>query len=225
MCVRRIASYVKLVFPLLFTLISQSISFSQTTVLSRGELLPQMDALASSADTPSNRAQYISALMTLAGGNTIHSTFRTPLSKRLAIDEERVRNRRQEPVSETSISMAFNRMALLVQSPVHVDAETVHQLRESLSSQAPRLITVKSQSSSCNPGEAIFLLYVLAANNGSITRKQADISVNQLPSLHSSVSTEDSTKRITFLISHFATEHSQVELLRKVEEVLSLLHL
>lgn len=198
----------------------------QTTDLGKGELLPQLDALAQTADNAADRPRYITALMTLVGGDSLHKPFYSTLSKRFALDEERVRSRKQALVPETSIAMAFNQLAQILGSPARIDGDTVHRLRSALSPHAPHLITANVSPSSCNPGEAIFLLYLLAANNGTLDGGQATVPPGyDSPVVQSRVSPVDSTKAIPFLMSRFASTHSQVEIMGVAERILSLLNL
>jgi hypothetical protein len=191
----------------------------------RGELLPQLDALAHAAGNPDGRSKYISTLMSLVGGDALRKTFYSALYNRFMLDEERVGKGKQAPVSELSVSMAFNHLAETVKSPARVDVDTIHRLRVALSRQAPHLSTVGIRPSSCNPGESIFLVYLLAANNGSAGSAELQVPAGTpLPSMMVTVTT-DGTQDIHFLISRFASGHSQLDVLKQVVGVLSLLNL
>jgi hypothetical protein len=167
--------------------------------------------------------------MWLVGAERLDKPFYSSLSKRFALDEERVRKGKQAPVSESSVAMAFNRMASILNSPVRVDAETVHKFRHALSSYAPHVVTVSSSPSACNPGEAIFLLYIIAFNDGSVAPGDRAITTactpSELPCIQSSTSTGGPRSSVISLINGFAGAHGQIEILRNTEAVLSLVHL
>lgn len=226
----RIGSYIRLGASLLVSLLPFNRAFAQAATLTSGHLLPQLDALAGAAKDPSGRSTYVGTLMTLAGGDKLAKPYYSGLSKRLELDEERVRRGKQAPVSETSIAMAFNQLALILNSPVRVDAERVHRYREIFVGQAPNLISINSSPSACNPGEAVFLVYIIAFNDGSLTAwTSADLSQCD-PSetgcvLTRQVSKEEYSSTLKWLAARFAAAHTQVEVLKDVEAILSMLHL
>ena len=215
----------KTLLSFVFTLITGSNIFSQTTMPLRGPLLPQLDTLASATDSATDRARYISTLMTLAGGAKLREPFASTFSKRFMLDEERVRKGKQSLVSELAVSMAFNRLAEVIKSPARVDVDAVHHLRTALASQAPHLITLKASPAGCNPGEAIFLIYLLVANDGSVTGTPLQLPEGtELPTVQLTATTGQQ-KSMSFLLSDFVNSHSQMDVLTQVEQVLSLLTL
>lgn len=208
----------------LFVLFSRSSVISQT-MQPGSELLPQLDALAGGADSPTGRASYTSLVMTLSGADKLYAPFPSAFTKRFMLAEERVRKGKQERVSELAISMAFNRLAEIIKSPARADVDAIHQVRTTLADKAPHLITVKVSPTSCYPGEALILIYLLVANDGLISKVPSRVPKGtELASVHVAVTTGNQ-KSMTSLISDFVNGHSQMDVLTRVERVLSLLNL
>jgi hypothetical protein len=163
-------------------------------------------------------------LTTLSGADKLQAPFASAVSERFMLAEERVRKGRQERVSELAVSMAFNRLAGIVNSPARADVNAVHRLRAVLADQAPYLITAKVSPASCNPGEAIVLIYLLVVNDGRIDKAPSLAPpAAELLVMRPTV-TSGKQKSMISLISDFANHHGQTDVLNRVEQVLSLLN-
>jgi hypothetical protein len=178
---------------------------TQATV-AEGPPLSRLDNLAAGGSL--NRSEYIAGLLNITGLDQLHAPFPATFAKRFAAAEERVERGKQSATSELRVAMGFNRLSEMRGSSARTTVEAVHQLRLSLATFAPHLITVGSSPSECRPGESLFLLYFLDSGNGMGF------------AVHSSLRLIPDQ-----IVSKLATNEGHIGAIKKLEAVLSLLRL
>jgi len=189
-------------------------------------LLTTIDGLVGAGNNPRDIDAYSAAIAKLVALDKLHQPFGATLTKRLALNETRVRMGKQARVSELAVSMAFNRIAETVDASPRVNVATVHAFRTMLAPHAPHLITVADTPDNCNPGEALFLIYIMIANDGTIKQvSQNDGQQLQANSVRVAVKPERQPLAMKAMVAKFVEGKQDVELLRRLESVLSLLRL
>lgn len=109
------------------------------------------------------------------------------LANRLAQTEESARNGKGGLVSEQNVVRAFNALMQRVGAPssLRTDEASMQRFRNYAASihAFPALFTAARNGTNCNPGEAVFLLYLLVTENGQLTQEYVD-SVTALEQQH-----------------------------------------
>jgi hypothetical protein len=166
MLYRRRMLMLLMIFPSLFSrrLHSQSVSSSRS-------LVDTLNTEAQANDQDGIHT-YCGHLVRLLVGNEVPKENTESLTDRLAVAESAARRGERPLISESEVATAFNSLMSQVRAPdeLRTDAAMVHTFRVGpLSrSEVPYLITMNRNGANCNPGEAVFLLYLLIANNGTI---------------------------------------------------------
>jgi hypothetical protein len=101
-----------------------------------------------------------------------------PLANRLAQAEQAGREGKKKLVAEADVARAFNELmkAIGAQSSLRTDESSIRQFREYAASikAFPSLLTADRNGANCNPGEAVFLIYLLISNNGVLHEGNLD---------------------------------------------------
>jgi len=101
-----------------------------------------------------------------------------PLVDRLARAEQKARTGEGKFVAEADVVRAFNELMAQVGAPssLRADEASMRSFREhAVSIKAfPALLSANRNGMNCNPGEAVFLLYLLISNNGVLYEKSLD---------------------------------------------------
>lgn len=100
------------------------------------------------------------------------------LSERLAKAEQNARAGKGGLVTEATVVTAFNRIMKEIGTMPSLQATDVdlHDFRARAASASafPALLSAGRNNTKCNPGEAIFLVYLLISNNGQISGSTLD---------------------------------------------------
>jgi hypothetical protein len=100
------------------------------------------------------------------------------LADRLARAEQMARAGKGRLVAEADVVRAFNELMAKVGAPssLRTDETSIRRFREhAVSIEAfPALFSAGRNGTNCNPGEAIFLLYLLFSDNGVLYEKSLD---------------------------------------------------
>jgi hypothetical protein len=165
----------------------------------------------------------------LVDGHRVGRGIINSLTDRLSNAEEMARRGDRSLVPEADIAIAFNDLMIRTGAPdsLRTDATIVHRFRLGpLSiSPIPSLITLASNGTNCNPGEAVFLLYLLMANNGATDdRLPPGLEARDLPrmTITSHGPNEPNARRS---LSDFASNHRRSDLAELFEHVAETLHL
>jgi hypothetical protein len=195
-------------------------------MLPDGSLLKKLDQLSAAGNNQRDIEAYSEEIGKLGSLDKLHEPFAAAFTKRLAADELRVRTGKQARVSELAVSMAFNRIAEEVGAAPRANVDTVHAFRKTLEPYASRLITSATFPDSCNPGEALFLIYIMIANDATLKQVSPDAGQQlQANSLRVTVKPERQPPAMKVMVAKFVAEKQDVEILRRLEGVLSLLRL
>ncbi|MGH9604930.1 MAG: hypothetical protein ACRD3N_04445 [Terracidiphilus sp.] len=115
---------------------------------------------------------YCEHLVRLLVNESVSKETVTSLTDRLAIAERAARRGERPLVSETEVAAAFNNLMGEIGAPkeLRTDAPMVHRFRVGPLSRSDvsHLITLNTNGANCNPGEAVFLLYLLIQDNGTV---------------------------------------------------------
>lgn len=101
-----------------------------------------------------------------------------PLADRLARAEQLARSGEGKLVAEANVVRAFNELMAQIGAPssMRTDEASMRSFREhAVSIKAfPALLSANRNGTSCNPGEAVFLLYLLLSDSGVLYEKNLD---------------------------------------------------
>lgn len=114
-------------------------------------------------------------------GQHLGSDYAASLADRLARAEQTARTGDGKLVPEAAVVKAFNGLMQEIGAPPSMRAndEAVHRFREHAASirAFPALFSADRNGTNCNPGEAVFLLYLLIWNDGVLHEGNLDFSV------------------------------------------------
>ena len=95
-----------------------------------------------------------------------------PLANRLAQAEQLARGGSRKLVAEADVVRAFNELMTKVGAPpsMRADEASIWRFRKHAASTKafPALLSADRNGTNCNPGEAVFLLYLLISKDGSL---------------------------------------------------------
>jgi YD repeat-containing protein len=115
---------------------------------------------------------YCEHLIRILVGDSVSKGTINSLTDRLASAENAARRGERPPISEAEVAAAFNNMMSQIGAPeeLRTDASMVHRFRVGPLSRSDisYLITLDRNGANCNPGEGVFLLYLLIQNNGTV---------------------------------------------------------
>jgi hypothetical protein len=145
------------------------------------------------------------------------------LTDRLAAAELAARQRTGKMVHEADIVRAFNDLMLEVTAPdsLRTDEDTVRRMRvgQLAVSPVPALITVNRNEGMCNPGEAVYLLYLLILNNGTLASSLPEgMKASELPRMRIS-SRPANLGNSWHLLSKYLSRCSQTDTVRTFNNV------
>ena len=107
--------------------------------------------------------------------------FTNHLADRLANAEQAARARDGKLIPEAAVVKAFNDLMQEIGAPpsMRASAETVSGFREHAASieAFPSLFSADRNGTNCNPGEAVFLLFLLLSDNGVLHERNLDDSL------------------------------------------------
>ena len=131
-----------------------------------------------SASSPAAIQKYSHALVKLIAPPETGMTYVDSLATRLASAEQAARAGKGKLVPETNILRAFNELMNEIGAPSSLksDEATVQRFREHATSikAFPALLTSGRNGRDCNPGEAVFLFYLLLSGNGNLFEQDLD---------------------------------------------------
>jgi hypothetical protein len=147
--------------------------------------------------------QLIQMFPAVRGGG---DAYADSLTERLAKAELLAKQKKRKLISEAEIAQAFNLLVRETGAPdlLRADIETVHKNRAGFANALPAMISLKSNGSYCNPGEAVYLLELLIANIGRPT-----VSFSQ--SDHKPYTSVGSPPTVEGNLDLFCARHSQTE--------------
>jgi hypothetical protein len=101
-----------------------------------------------------------------------------PLADRLARTEQMARAGNGKLVAEADVVRAFNELMAKIGAPssLRTDDASMRRFREHavLIKAFPALLSADRNGTNCNPGEAVFLLYLLVSDNGVLYERNLD---------------------------------------------------
>ena len=101
-----------------------------------------------------------------------------PLADRLARAEQMARTGKGKLVAEADVVRAFNELMVKIGAPssLRADEASMRRFREhAVSIKAfPALLSADRNGTNCNPGEAVFLLYLLISDDGVLYERNLD---------------------------------------------------
>lgn len=133
------------------------------------------------ASDPKGIEQYTSDLIRLLappGSNEPYTKAFDPLVRRLTQAEEAARSNKGKLVAVIDIVRAFNDLMVKIGAPpsMRTSEASIRSFREHAAEikAFPALFTQDRNGANCNPGEAVFLIYLLLSDNGSLYEKNLD---------------------------------------------------
>lgn len=131
------------------------------------------------ASSPAGIHKYSDDLIGLLALPDTGKSYTNSLANRLAKAEQMARTGKGKLVPEANVALAFNELMKKVgASPAFMtDADSVWSFREYAASHNafPALFSAKHNGTNCNPGEAVFLLYLLITNNGVLSNQELNL--------------------------------------------------
>jgi len=130
------------------------------------------------ATDPVGIHEYSHDLIELIAPPETGKSYIDSLVNRLAGDEQSARAQKGKLVPEADVARAFNELMSEIGAPLSLktDEATVQRFREHAASirAFPELLTAGRNGRKCNPGEAVFLLYLLLSNSGHLFEQNLD---------------------------------------------------
>jgi hypothetical protein len=126
---------------------------------------------------PARIHEYTRHLILILVGNGANSGLAASLTGRLERAELMARQGNRKPISEADIAQAFNALMRETGAPntLNTNIEAVHSNRVAFESALPSVISQKANGSSCNPGEAVWVVSMLIANDGRSTAPSSQL--------------------------------------------------
>jgi hypothetical protein len=143
-----------------------------------------------------------------------------PLADHLARAEQMTRTGRGKLVAEADVVRAFNELMAKIGAPasLRTDEASVRRFREHATSikAFPALFSADRNGTNCNPGEAVFLFYLLISNNGVLSEQYLDSSVASMQMNSQSIESSFGVAHMVVLgsnasklISSFSSHHDR----------------
>ncbi len=130
------------------------------------------------ASHPADIQEYSAHLIGLIVPDAAGKRYIESLSGRLAQAEGKARQGRARLIPEADVARVFNRLMRRIGAPTSfkTDEATVHRFRaHSIAvSSLPALISTERNGTYCNPGESVYLLYLMLSNNGDLPERILD---------------------------------------------------
>jgi hypothetical protein len=127
---------------------------------------------------PAGIHKYSKDLIKLLVRPEAEDAYIEPLADRLARTEQMARTGEGKLVAEADVVRAFNELMAGVGAPssLRADEASMRRYREHAASikAFPALFSANRNGTNCNPGEAVFLLYLLISNNGVLSEPDLD---------------------------------------------------
>ncbi len=181
------------------------------------------------ANDPAGIRVYSQHLIRLLVGDRVGKAHAASLSHRLAHAETMARHRKQNLVSEADVARSFNDLMKKIGAPASLSTNEawVQKFRAGLlaGSAVPALISTDRNGAYCNPGEAVLLLFLLLANNGSFDDHLPDgLKPESLPRVW--ISSRQPTEPTSWgLLSAYHSQHSRDGTIYLFENAAQTLHL
>jgi len=162
------------ILPALFLILAMAFAFSPQLDgqqhLRRASSVPDLFNQEAGASDPAGILKYSKGLIGLFVPEYTGESFINSLADRLARAEQMAREGNGKLVPEQDVVQAFNELMQQVGAPssLRTDEASMRRFREYAASikAFPALFTAARNGTNCNPGEAVFLLYVLLSENG-----------------------------------------------------------
>jgi len=138
------------------------------------------------ASDPAGIYSYSQHLLSLLANEKVEAMPIASFSDRLARAELLARRGKRSHISSVDIAAVFNDLMKNVNAPqsMRADAAPVEKMRVALERMAPNLVLQRPAGESCYPGEAVFLVFLLIANDGTRISSVADkVSPDELPQM------------------------------------------
>jgi hypothetical protein len=144
----------------------------------RAHSLPDLFNQEAQAADPAGIRKYSEDLIGLIVPPEANKADFEQLADRLARAELMARTGKGKLVAETDVVRAFNELMKQTRAPSSMRADEVSMRRfreHAVSIKAfPALLSFRRNGTNCNPGEAVFLLYLLIADDGAIYEGNLD---------------------------------------------------
>uniref|UniRef100_E6QKB9 Uncharacterized protein n=1 Tax=mine drainage metagenome TaxID=410659 RepID=E6QKB9_9ZZZZ len=168
--------------PAFLSLLAMAFAFSPTLAGQqhppRASSVPDLFNQEAGASDPAGILKYSKGLIGLVVPEYTGESFINSLADRLARAEQMAREGRGKLVPEQDVVQAFNELMQQVGAPssLRTDEASMRRFREHAASikAFPALFTAARNGTNCNPGEAVFLLYVLVSENGKLSEEFLD---------------------------------------------------
>jgi hypothetical protein len=144
----------------------------------RANSVPELFNNEAAATDPGGIHTYSHDLIKLVVPEQMGEEFINAFSDRLAMAEQAAREGKAKLSPEANIARAFNDLMKSVGAPPSLTTtkESIHKFREHAASikAFPALFSANRNGTNCNPGEAMFLLYLLISNSGLLSEQDLD---------------------------------------------------
>jgi hypothetical protein len=183
-------------------------------------LVETLNKEAEAAD-PAGIHKYSQHLIQLLVGDNAGKAYASSLTNRLATAELMAREGKGKLVAEADVARSFNDLMEQIGAPasLRTDEGLVQKFRAGPLAKSPvsALITADRNGVDCNPGEAVFLMWLLLANNGKGTRFPDGWKPEDLPRMAISIHppTEPNAWR---LLSTYYSQHSRIDTVKLFED-------
>jgi hypothetical protein len=180
------------------------------------------------ATDPAGIHKYCQHLIQLLVGDKTGKAYAATLADRLARAETMARHGKSKLIPEADVARSFNDLMKQIGAPasLHTDEAWVKKFRAGplAASPVPALITADRNGVDCNPGEAVFLLFLLIYNNGSFDdRLPHGLKMEDLPRV--SISGRPQTEPTSSgLLSTYDSQHPRSDTIKVFDSVAQTLH-
>jgi len=130
--------------------------------------LASMIADAKGADNPEGSKVYARHLADWFVPHWQGDNYVDVFAARLSTGDLMARQGKRKWIPESVVAQAFNDMMIKVHAPLRTDVKVVHQIRTTLYAVSPAFSTVNSHPSTCLPSEAVYLMFELVMENGTL---------------------------------------------------------
>lgn len=209
---------------LLLSSISTGIGLSEAS--NHKNLAQTLNTEAEASDAAGIR-KYSQHLVQLLLGENASSGFAREMAGHLANAETLARAGRRKLISESEIGKSFNDTMERIGAPssLRVDVAKVHRFRLGPFAPSPltSLISIDKNGDNCYPGEAVFLLILLIADNPSSSgRLHAGVKPEELPRTVGAIVPRSDAGASTLLSAYFSN-HSQKDRIKLFEHMTQVL--
>jgi len=168
-------------FPVLMMFFTFSSRLAGQNPPRRASSVPDLFNQEAEASDPAGIHKYSKDLIGLIVPDEAGKGYIDSLANRLARAEQMARTGRGKLVAEADVVRAFNELMKEIGAPssLRTDEASMRRFREHAGSikAFPALFSADRNGTNCNPGEAVFLLYLLVSNDGKLSKQLLDSAV------------------------------------------------